>query len=161
LRLRGADQRRQAQCGLSGLGRCQRRCGRTDRTGARRRRRWRQRHDPGRRLGAGRDARPDRRWRRPDDRVHPDRWRPHPGGPAAMRVILAEASPLLRQGLARLLADAGVQVVATVANADALRAAVEAERPDIVVTDIRMPPDFTDEGLVAAVEIRSRYPGVA
>jgi DNA-binding NarL/FixJ family response regulator len=78
-----------------------------------------------------------------------------------VRVILAEDSPLLRQGLARLLTDAGVEIVRTVANAAALREAVETDQPDIVVTDIRMPPTFTDEGLVAAIEIRARHPDVA
>jgi DNA-binding NarL/FixJ family response regulator len=78
-----------------------------------------------------------------------------------MRVILAEDSPLLRDGLARLLADDGVDVTQTVADAATLRAAVAAEPPDVVVTDIRMPPTFTDEGLIAALEIRARHPQVA
>ncbi len=78
-----------------------------------------------------------------------------------MRVIIAEDSPLLRQGLARLLADAGVEVVQTVADLTTLRAAVEAGQPDVVVTDIRMPPTFTDEGLTAAIEIRTHSPKVA
>jgi DNA-binding NarL/FixJ family response regulator len=78
-----------------------------------------------------------------------------------VRVIVAEDSPLLRDGLARLLADVGVEVSQTVADAVTLRAAVAAEPPDVVVTDIRMPPTFTDEGLVAALEIRDRHPDVA
>lgn len=78
-----------------------------------------------------------------------------------MRVIVAEDSPLLRDGLARLLADAGVEIAQTVADAATLRAAVDAEPPDIVVTDIRMPPTFTDEGLTAAIDIRARHPKVA
>jgi len=78
-----------------------------------------------------------------------------------MRVIVAEDSPLLRQGLARLLADAGVEITQTVADATTLLAAVAAEQPDIVLTDIRMPPTFTDEGLTAALDIRARYPEVA
>lgn len=78
-----------------------------------------------------------------------------------MRVILAEDSPLLRQGLARLLADAGVEVTQTVADAVTLLAAVAAEQPDVVITDIRMPPTFTDEGLSAALDIRARHPKVA
>jgi DNA-binding NarL/FixJ family response regulator len=78
-----------------------------------------------------------------------------------VRVILAEDSPLLREGLARLLADSGVEITQTVADAPTLLAAVHAEQPDVVVTDIRMPPAFSDEGLAAAVEIRSRYPDVA
>jgi len=78
-----------------------------------------------------------------------------------VRVILAEDSPLLREGLARLLADAGVEITQTVADAATLLAAVNAEQPDLVVTDIRMPPTYTDEGLEAAIDIRSRYPNVA
>jgi DNA-binding NarL/FixJ family response regulator len=78
-----------------------------------------------------------------------------------VRVILAEDSPLLREGLARLLADAGVEITQTVADAATLLAAVNAEQPDLVVTDIRMPPSYTDEGLAAAIEIRTRYPNVA
>jgi DNA-binding NarL/FixJ family response regulator len=78
-----------------------------------------------------------------------------------VRVILAEDSPLLREGLARLLTDAGVEITQTVADATTLLAAVNAEQPDLVVTDIRMPPTFTDEGLGAAIEIRTRYPDVA
>ena len=77
-----------------------------------------------------------------------------------MRVILAEDAPLLREGLVRLLTDAGVSVVAAVGDASSLRAAVDADAPDVVVTDIRMPPTFTDEGLVAAVEIRQQHPEV-
>lgn len=78
-----------------------------------------------------------------------------------MRVILAEDSPLLRDGLARLLADDGVEITQTVADATTLLAAVAAEQPDIVVTDIRMPPTFTDEGLTAALDIRAKYADVA
>lgn len=77
-----------------------------------------------------------------------------------MRVVLAEDSALLREGLVRLLADADIEVTQSVADAIALRAAVDAEPPDVVVTDIRMPPSFTDEGLAAAVEIRERHPAV-
>lgn len=78
-----------------------------------------------------------------------------------MRVILAEDSPLLRDGLARLLTDADLEVVQTVADTATLLAAVAAEPPDIVVTDIRMPPTFSDEGLSAALDIRARHPDVA
>ncbi|WP_067185752.1 response regulator transcription factor [Microtetraspora niveoalba] len=77
-----------------------------------------------------------------------------------MRVILAEDSALLREGLVRLLADEGHDVLAAVGDADALVAAVERDRPDVVVTDVRMPPGHTDEGLRAALEIRGRHPGV-
>lgn len=78
-----------------------------------------------------------------------------------MRVILAEDSTLLREGLVRLLAEEGHDVVAAVGDATALLDAVAADQPDIVVTDVRMPPDDTDDGLRAALEIRRRWPGVA
>ncbi|MEU9578062.1 response regulator transcription factor [Streptomyces chilikensis] len=76
-----------------------------------------------------------------------------------MRVIIAEDSTLLREGLVRLLADEGHEVVAALGDAVTLLDEVEEHRPDIVVVDIRMPPTHTDEGLRAAVEIRGRRPG--
>ncbi|MFI6791989.1 response regulator [Nonomuraea sp. NPDC050383] len=78
-----------------------------------------------------------------------------------MRVILADDSVLLREGLGRLLDDAGHQVLAAVGDAPALLAAVEEHRPDVAVVDVRMPPTHTDEGLRAALEIRERLPDVA
>ncbi|MER5607406.1 response regulator transcription factor [Micromonospora tulbaghiae] len=78
-----------------------------------------------------------------------------------MRIVLAEDSTLLREGLIRLLADEGHQVVAAAADADQLVAAVDEHRPDAVVTDVRMPPTNTDDGLRAALEIRRRWPHVA
>ncbi|MEU0080497.1 response regulator transcription factor [Micromonospora tulbaghiae] len=78
-----------------------------------------------------------------------------------MRIVLAEDSTLLREGLVRLLADEGHQVVAAAADAGQLVAAVDEHRPDAVVTDVRMPPDNTDDGLRAALEIRRRWPHVA
>ncbi|WP_432973852.1 response regulator [Dactylosporangium sp. CA-233914] len=77
-----------------------------------------------------------------------------------MRIVLAEDSTLLREGLARLLADEGHQVVAAAADADQLLTAVEQHQPDVVVTDVRMPPTNTDDGLRAALEIRRRWPGI-
>jgi len=77
-----------------------------------------------------------------------------------MRVILAEDATLLREGLARLLADEGHEVTASVGDADALLAAVAADPPDVVVADVRMPPTHTDEGLRAALAIRERWPQV-
>lgn len=77
------------------------------------------------------------------------------------RVVIAEDSVLLRAGIARLLDDAGDQVVAAVENAELLLAAVAEHLPDICVVDVRMPPTFTDEGIQAAVEIRRRHPRVA
>ncbi|MEU7799476.1 response regulator transcription factor [Micromonospora arborensis] len=78
-----------------------------------------------------------------------------------MRIVLAEDSTLLREGLVRLLADEGHRVVAAVADADQLVTAVEQHRPDVVVTDVRMPPTNTDDGLRAALEIRRRWPDIA
>jgi DNA-binding NarL/FixJ family response regulator len=78
-----------------------------------------------------------------------------------MRVILADDAVVIREGVARLLADEGVEVVAQVGDADALRRAVEAHTVDVVVTDIRMPPDFADDGLRAAEDIRAAHPDVA
>ncbi|GAA3459394.1 response regulator [Saccharothrix longispora] len=77
-----------------------------------------------------------------------------------MRVILAEDSTLLREGLVRLLVEEGHEVLAAVGDARALLDAVAAHRPDVVVTDVRMPPTNTDEGLKAALEVRERFPGV-
>ncbi|MFI7643206.1 response regulator [Nonomuraea sp. NPDC049400] len=74
-----------------------------------------------------------------------------------MRVILAEDSTLLREGLVRLLLEEGHEVPAAVSDGDALVAAVAEHRPDIVVVDVRMPPTHTDEGLRAALEIRRRW----
>ncbi|GIH99503.1 response regulator [Planobispora takensis] len=81
--------------------------------------------------------------------------------PTAVRVVLAEDGVLLREGLAGLLARFAFDVVAAVGDAAALRAAVAEHRPDLVITDIRMPPDFSDEGLRAAVELRHADPDLA
>ncbi|WP_328720216.1 response regulator transcription factor [Streptomyces sp. NBC_00247] len=75
-----------------------------------------------------------------------------------MRVVLAEDGVLLREGLVGVLTRFGHEVVAAVGTAGELAAAVESYRPDIVVTDVRMPPGFTDEGLRAAVELRTGQP---
>nr|WP_239115531.1 response regulator transcription factor [Streptomyces sp. SID8499] len=75
-----------------------------------------------------------------------------------MRVVLAEDSVLLREGLTGLLDRCGHRVVAAVGDAGSLVAAVEEHAPDIVVTDVRMPPGFQDEGLHAAVRLRERTP---
>ncbi|WP_433444715.1 response regulator [Nonomuraea sp. CA-141351] len=74
-----------------------------------------------------------------------------------MRVILAEDSTLLREGLVRLLLEEGHEVPAAVSDGDALVAAVAEHLPDVVVVDVRMPPTHTDEGLRAALEIRRRW----
>ncbi|WP_168200626.1 response regulator transcription factor [Allokutzneria sp. NRRL B-24872] len=77
-----------------------------------------------------------------------------------MRVILAEDSALLREGLVRLLAEEGHEVLAAVGDATELLAQVRQRQPDVVVVDVRMPPTHTDEGLRAALEIRRTWPGV-
>jgi len=76
-------------------------------------------------------------------------------------VILADDSVLLREGLCRVLVEAGHEVVAQVGDAGALLAAVDADPPEICVVDIRMPPTHTTEGLRAALELRDRHPKVA
>ncbi len=78
-----------------------------------------------------------------------------------MRVLIAEDSVLLRQGLVHLLTDAGFDVVAAVDDADQLLRAVDEHRPDICVVDVRMPPTHTDEGVRAALVIRAQYSDVA
>jgi DNA-binding NarL/FixJ family response regulator len=77
-----------------------------------------------------------------------------------VRVILADDSLLLREGLARLLTEAGFEVVAQAADGDELLALVDEHRPDVAIVDIRMPPTHTDEGLRAARAIRDRWPDV-
>ena len=76
----------------------------------------------------------------------------------ALRVVLAEDSVLLREGLIGLLQQCGHEVVAAVGDAEALIAEAGKNEPDIVVTDVRMPPDFQDEGLRAAVRLRTERP---
>ena len=78
-----------------------------------------------------------------------------------VRVVLAEDGVLLREGLTGLLERFGFQPVAVVGDGEALKAAVAEHAPDLVITDIRMPPTFTDEGLRAAVELRHADPGLA
>ncbi|MFJ2234593.1 response regulator [Streptomyces sp. NPDC087859] len=78
----------------------------------------------------------------------------------ALRIVLAEDSVLLRDGLVGLLTRFGYEVVAAVGDADALLAAAAEHTPDVVVTDVRMPPGFQDEGLHAAVKLREERPGL-
>ena len=77
-----------------------------------------------------------------------------------MRVVIADDSLLIRDGLASLLRDAGVDVVAQSAGADDLLLKVTSYQPDVAIIDVRMPPTHTDEGLRAAEEIRERYPDI-
>jgi DNA-binding NarL/FixJ family response regulator len=78
-----------------------------------------------------------------------------------MRVVVADDVMLIRSGIARLLTDAGVEVVGEAADAEALLALVAHQRPDVAIVDIRMPPTHTDEGLVAARRIRDEHPDTA
>jgi DNA-binding NarL/FixJ family response regulator len=79
----------------------------------------------------------------------------------ALRLAIAEDSLLVRAGLARVLRDAGFDVVGVAAAAEQLLRLVERERPDVVLIDIRLPPTYSDEGLRAAAEIRRRWPSIA
>jgi DNA-binding NarL/FixJ family response regulator len=78
-----------------------------------------------------------------------------------VRIAIAEDSTLLREGIVQLLAAEGHEVVASVADADALMSALALEEPDLVIVDVRMPPDFVDEGIRAALRIRREHPSVA
>jgi DNA-binding NarL/FixJ family response regulator len=76
-----------------------------------------------------------------------------------MRVVVGEDSVLLREGIVRLLSESGLEVVGQAGDAEDLLRKVGAHRPDVVIADIRMPPDNTDDGLRAAIEIREHHPG--
>jgi DNA-binding NarL/FixJ family response regulator len=77
-----------------------------------------------------------------------------------MRVVIAEDSVLLREGLSRLLGESGFDVVGTCSTADDLLLKVRSYSPDVAIVDIRLPPTHNDEGMQAALEIRARYPSV-
>jgi DNA-binding NarL/FixJ family response regulator len=78
-----------------------------------------------------------------------------------MRIVIAEDAAVIRAGLAEILTDRGHEVAAAVGDAEALQAAVAEHKPDIAIVDVRMPPDYTDEGLRAAIAIRRDHPAVA
>jgi DNA-binding NarL/FixJ family response regulator len=77
-----------------------------------------------------------------------------------VRVVVAEDSVLLREGIVRLLSESDLEVVGQAGDAKDLLRKVGAHKPDVVIADIRMPPDNTDDGLRAAIEIRDRHPGI-
>jgi DNA-binding NarL/FixJ family response regulator len=79
----------------------------------------------------------------------------------SLRVVLAEDSVLLREGLLRLLADSGFEVLEACPDAETFLRAVEKHQPDLVIVDVRMPPTFTDEGVRAALVVRKQFPAVA
>ena len=78
-----------------------------------------------------------------------------------MRAVIAEDAVLLREGLLRLLAEGGFEVVDAVADGESLLRAVERHRPDVCIVDVRMPPTFSDEGVRASLVIRRQFPEVA
>ncbi|MDN4640211.1 response regulator transcription factor [Agreia sp. PsM10] len=84
--------------------------------------------------------------------------RPQPSG--RIRLVLAEDSLLLREGLVRLFDEAGFETAAAYGDADALLSDIAAVRPDVAVLDVRMPPTFRDEGVRAALELRRRHPDI-
>ena len=84
----------------------------------------------------------------------------HGGGEDPVRVVVADDSTLLREGLVRLLEEAGLEVVGQAGDAEELLRKVRAHKPDVAVVDVRMPPTHTDEGLRAAREIRAELPEV-
>src|SRR5262249_44266949 len=120
-----------------------------------RRRKPRRRFGPGRAAGQGRGGR-----RHPCDH-EPAGQRGRDLGRAAVRVVVADDSVLFREGLAHLLEGSGFDVRARRGDKQQLLTSVAAERPDLVITDIRMPPTNSVEGLEAAVEIREQYPRMA
>jgi DNA-binding NarL/FixJ family response regulator len=77
-----------------------------------------------------------------------------------MRVVIAEDSVLVREGLTRLLSETGIDVAAAAGDAETFLRAVDAEQPDAVVVDVRLPPTFSDEGLRAALVVRQRWPRI-
>jgi DNA-binding NarL/FixJ family response regulator len=80
---------------------------------------------------------------------------------APIRVVIVEDQTLLREGLVALLSENGIEVVATADDGPGLLRTVAAHKPDLAICDVRLPPSFTDEGIRAAVEARSRYPQLA
>jgi DNA-binding NarL/FixJ family response regulator len=79
---------------------------------------------------------------------------------SSIRVVIGEDQPLLRQGIVRLLGDAGFEVVAEAGDAPDLLRKVAAHKPDVAIVDVQMPPDNTDDGLRAAMEIRAAHPAI-
>src|SRR3954447_25195106 len=120
------------------------------------RRRPRRRHAW--RLGASGLGRPGRGLRRhTESRKSFRRWH-RPDRSAAVRVIIVEDSALIREGLTRILLDDGMEIVAALSSPEALAETVDQSEPDIVILDIRMAPDFNDEGIRAAHLLRARSP---
>jgi DNA-binding NarL/FixJ family response regulator len=81
-------------------------------------------------------------------------------GTVSMRIVIAEDSAVVRTGLTEVLTRRGHEIVAAVGDAQALRAAIAQDRPDVAIVDVRMPPGYADEGLRAAIALRRDYPGL-
>ncbi len=153
-RRRGADERREVRRGRHDAGRRAPRERSRARRGPRRRRR-RCRH--GRRHRPPGPRRPARRARRaPGDRL-PARARHDRHREDSVRAVVADDSVLLREGIARLLEEAGIEVAGQAGDADDLLRKVGAHRPEVAIVDVRMPPTFSDEGLRAAAVIREEH----
>ena len=125
------------------------------------RRRRRRRRRPASGLGAAWARRPRRGARRAARGRQPPRRGDNDPGRDPMRVVVADDSVLLREGVVRLLEDAGMEVVGQAGDAEDLLRKVRAHKPDVAVVDVRMPPSNTDDGLRAAQEIRAELPEVA
>ena len=159
-RLRGDGQRGQARPGQPGRG--DRDPGRRPAAHHRHRRRPRRRHAcRGRRHRFARPGPAGRRGGWHAEHRQPARRAHHHHRGAAMRIVIAEDSVLLRDGLTRMLTDGGFEVVAAVPDAAQLLKAVAEHRPELAVIDVRMPPTHTDEGIKAALVIRRQFPDVA
>jgi DNA-binding NarL/FixJ family response regulator len=78
-----------------------------------------------------------------------------------MRIVIAEDAVLLREGLSRLLTEAGFEIVGAVEDGESLLRVVEEQQPDLCIVDVRMPPTWTDEGVRAALVLRAQWPGIA
>ena len=154
----GPRERRQARPGRRGDG-LARTAAPVSRGRGRGRRRRRRGHGTG--LRAARPRRPRRGARWAAAGVDAARRRDEGAGGDPVRVAIAEDSVLLREGIARLLDDAGIEVVAQSADAEDLLLKVRSYSPDVAIVDIRLPPTHNDEGLRAALEIRSKHPQVA
>src|SRR6185436_5605773 len=112
------------------------------------------------RLGRRRDRGPGRRRGRQPQR-HQPRWARHGGeGGHPVRIVIADDAVLLREGAARLLEEAGFEVVGQAGDAEDLMRKVRAHKPDVAIIDVRMPPDNSDDGLRAALSIRQELPDV-
>ena len=122
-------------------------------------RRRRRRRRPGAGFGTARPPRSGRGARRPPRPGQRGQQGHDPEGADPVRVIVADDSMLVREGVVRLLEEAGFEVVAQAADGEALMRKARAHKPDIAIIDIRMPPTHTDEGLQAALAIREEMPG--